>query len=186
MSGSLTKSLSQEFGMGTVLDATVTAESHWLLAGWVEVTEPHKWAYLAGKTADGRTFTKIIADRFSADAFQRQKGCGWIGFEVNLARFWPKVRGETLRFLCMKSDALVFEYDVPDLDLPERAQNRRHIDVRDFVLSRHLQKSEFSLGKLRLYLDGFVLTAGVEEFVRRAYVYILGREADRRGFADSL
>jgi len=181
MDASPIRPLDREPNAGEVLDIVAVAEQYWLLTGWARVAESRRWGYLEGALADGRIFTRVIANQFNADAFDHHEGFGWSGFVINLTRHWPYVQGETVRFLCMKSGELLFEYDVPDVAIPAPIPTPEKMDVRDFLSARGPPAVDFDLRRLQLYAEAFAASAGKEEFVRRAYWYILNRHADEEG-----
>ena len=163
---------------GAILYVSVEPETAWRLKGRAAPREPRRWGHLAGAIGDGEFFVFAIANLFDADAFRRREGYGWIGFDIDLSPHWASVSGHTVRFVCMKSGAPVFEYDAPVLDAFPPAKSRRRMEARAFALDARARREAIDPQQLRLYVEAFAVRNGLEEFVRRAHRYALQRDAD--------
>ncbi len=167
-----------ELEAGAVLDIEVTVPKPWLLEGWASAAKPRTFAYIAGRAESGPILSYAIANRYNADAFEKNIGYGWCGFSIDLTRIWPQVRGATLIFSCMKSAKPIFDYDVPDVAIPRSADERSKLGIRDFVLRGRQDRAAMSIFQLELIVAAFITKRGPREFVQRAHFYIFGREAD--------
>ena len=167
---------SDEREAGAIADLGVEVADDGYISGWATTVDPGTWAYLGCYDEKGFALTYEIANRFSRYAFENRLGYGWVGFQIDLTRCWPAVRGKIVEFFCVKSGDKVFDYAAPDVDLSEAVQNRlAQLNVRQFVMELKARREQVDVAALELYVTAFVVKYGLGEYIRRAYHYILQR-----------
>jgi hypothetical protein len=119
-----------------------------------------------------------LAYHFRDDLLAEGVGSGWCGFTLRTDANPSDLRGATLFLVERGGVAFLKRERLPFL--PDIASDLR--DVNDIVAADPtMARSVEQLRGCETLFARFVITRGVEAFVRTAYVYILGRPADEQG-----
>jgi hypothetical protein len=130
--------------------------------------------------ADGEEVARGLANRFRADLMEASIGVGWCAFRFRAIGSIGRLRRSTLSLAELPGNIpLVVETGTPklveDTDLP--------LTVLDEI-ARSDPTQITSIEQLRGCSEIFttlIEAAGVEAFIRAAYIYALGRPADPTG-----
>jgi len=150
------------------------------IEGWaLNISVPLQPLLIAILDGDGTEIARGRADRFRPDLSENALSPGWNGFRVraSVSLLDYRERGLSL-YECASERVLHQSKKIKLLEEHDHALTsiEEVISVDPTVLSdiEQLRGCESILGQ-------FLHAKGVEAFIRAAYVYILGRSADREG-----
>ncbi|PWS37446.1 hypothetical protein DFH01_11470 [Falsiroseomonas bella] len=128
-----------------------------------------------GKVAEGR------AHLFRADLADARLGLGWCAFRLRVQPYANALRRQTLTLRDAATGTVLHEIENcpirDDLDLPCNTVEAAVASDPTVITSLN------QLRGCQAALANFVTRRGVGEFVRAAYVYVLGRPVDAPGLA---
>lgn len=130
--------------------------------------------------ADGAMVAAGLANRYRDDLVDAGCGIGWCAFSLRVEATSP-LRRSTLILTDTSSGREIHRIQAaPYLDAPDD-------DIRDvetlLASDPTVAKSVQELRGCSVFFSNYVVRQGVEDFVRAAYVYVLGRPADVGGLA---
>jgi hypothetical protein len=130
---------------------------------------------------NGEEVGRGVTDRFREDLMACGYGAGWCAFRIRLSAPVGKLRNAALCLTDATSGTVLQTEHRPEFltDSEPALTNVEQIIACDPTSLDSLDK----LGGCAPVFSAFLKARGVEDFVKSAYIYVLGRPADKGGLA---
>ncbi len=160
------------------MDAVTTSG---YIEGWAFDSSAPFRPLTVGVRADGKTVAQGVANRYRWDLADAGCGTGWCAFRLKLCGRPSRMRRANLSLWDMPQQIEIHQVGT----LPLAPDVEPVLSILDEIVAADPTRVG-SIEQLRgcgSAFSEFIASRGVTEFVRAAYVYVLGRPADESGLA---
>ena len=149
------------------------------IEGWAHESDDAVHPIVLSVSAKGQVVAQGVANLYRVDLMEAGIGTGWCGFKLHASVGCDHLTGTPLSLRAMPGDKEIFQATFANVEIDDSSapQTIEEIVKSDPTTLRSIEQ----LRGCAFVFSKSIESGGIKAFVRAAYIYVLGRPADREG-----